>query len=387
MILGLSIAYLVYVWGGYLLLLWLLNFLPNKRDEIPALNLHPRITVIVAAHNEAMVIGQRIKNLFDTNYPLDKITVLVASDGSSDDTIAVARAQNKKPGTVTAVEVIPQAGRAGAHNFSVAHLRATDNLEELLIFTDANTQFDRNTLTELVQPFGDPEIGYVAGRLAYSNQHASDITQSAGFYWKFEQSLRRLETDLGLFAFGTGAVCAVRSELYRDIPPTGDVDFTTPLDVILQGYSCVQSQTAKALDEMPGSPKQEFRARVRMTSKNLFGTLTRWGVAGHFKHPLYTWVIWSHKIGRWMTPFAMFAIFLGSLLSPPSNFILAFLACQVGFYALGLLHGLSGLGGRLGGAIFSFLLANAGFFVGVIKVLTGDIPSSYLPTSQPLVKK
>lgn len=387
MTLGFSIAFLVYVWGGYLLCLWALTFLSKTRGEKSPSNFRPRITVIIAAHNEAAVIRQRIENLFDTNYPLDKVSILVASDGSSDDTVAVAHAQNNKQGSVTAVEVVPQAGRAGAHNFAVAHLRATDALDGVLVFTDAETRFDRATLSELVQPFGDPKTGYVAGRLVYANQHATDITQSAGVYWKFEQILRRLETDLGLFAFGTGAVCAVRSMLYRDIPPTGDVDFTTPLDVILEGYSCLQSQTAQAWDEMPGSPQQEFRARVRMTSKNLFGTLTRWGVAGHLKHPLYSWVIWSHKIGRWLTPFAMFAVFLGTLLALPSGYFLAFLAGQVGFYALGLLHGLTGRGGRLGGAIFSFLLANAGFFVGIMKVLTGNIPSSYLPISQSLEKK
>ncbi len=387
MALGFSIALLIYIWGGYLLCLLALAFVTKKRREKLSANFRPKVTVIIAAHNEASILKKRIENLFDTNYPLEKLSIVVASDGSSDDTISVVNAQDNKQGPVIALEVVLRAGRAGAHNFAVAYLRATGSLDGVLVFTDAETRFNVDTLSELVRPFADPETGYVAGCLIYANQKASNITQSAGIYWRYEQVLRRLETDLGLFAFGTGAVCAVRSTLYRDIPPTGDVDFTTPLDVISAGYKCLQSQTAQAWDEMPGSPQQEFRARVRMTSKNLFGTLTRWGLAGHLRHPLYSWVLWSHKIGRWLTPFAMFIVLLETLLALPNIYFFAFLTVQVVFYTLGLFHGLTGRGGPLAGATFSFLLANAGFFVGVIKVLTGNVPSSYLPISQSFEEK
>ncbi|MDC1247403.1 glycosyltransferase [Amylibacter sp.] len=380
-VLWFSAFILGYIWIGYLLCLKVLSSKLIRRQSQFCEISYPEVTIIVAAHNEAQIIRQRIENLFDTDYPLNLLSVVVASDGSTDNTLGVARSLNDS-WDVVALEVQPQSGRAGAHNFAVDHLHTNNSFNGLLVFTDAETTFNRNTLPELVKPFVNTKIGYVAGLLKYSNQNSSDITQSVGVYWRFEHILRRLETDLGIFAFGTGAVCAVRSELYQDIPPTGDVDFTTPLDVILQGFKCVQSQSALAWDKMPETRQQEFRARVRMTAKNLYGTITRWGLTGHFRHPLYSWVIWSHKIGRWLTPFFMLAIFITTLSTLTNKYSLILLLIQLVFYTTGLVYGLIGRGGQIPRAIFSFLLANAGFFIGVIKVLTGKVPSLYRPISQ-----
>lgn len=378
--LSLNIAVFVYIWFGYLLLLKLLRCKLLSRDETLHEIQFPRVTIIVAAHNEELMIKQRIENLFDTDYPLELLSVVVASDGSTDNTLSIARSVEPKS-LVTALEVFPRSGRAGAHNFAVAHLHSNNTLDGILIFTDAETIFNRDTLLELIRPFKNPKMGYVSGVLKYSNQHKSDVTLNAGLYWRFEQALRQFETDLGIFAFGTGAVCAVRSELYREVSPSGDVDFTTPLDVILQGYKCFQSQSAFAWDSMPETRKQEFRARVRMTSKNLYGTLTRWGLNGYFKHPIYSWVIWSHKIGRWLTPFIMLMIFVTTLLLLHNKYSLIFLSFQIAFYGVGIVYGLTGRGGKIASAIFNFLLANAGFFVGVIMTLFGKVPIFYSPIS------
>ena len=204
-----------------------------------------------------------------------------------------------------------------------------------------------------------------------------------------EQVLRRDESACGLFVFGSGACCAVRRDLFRDVPPTGDIDFTTPLDVALQGSLCIHCPDARAYDVLPESPSREFRARVRMTSKNLHGTLSRWGIGGVLRHPLYSLTILSHKICKWITPFLMILVFACSLaLAGQSNIALAILLGQIAFIILAMV-----------GAIFpglplvchawSFMVANVAFGMGVCKALMGRAPAAYRPLSQgaPEVKR
>jgi cellulose synthase/poly-beta-1,6-N-acetylglucosamine synthase-like glycosyltransferase len=230
-------------------------------------------------------------------------------------------------------------------------------------------------------PFSDKNIGFVSGELRYLNQKKTKITQSASIYWKYEKFLRKLESELRLFVFGTGACCAVRRKLYKPIPLTGDIDFTTPLDVVLQGYICISQNVAIAWDEMPDTQKKEFKSRVRMTSKNLYGTIARWGVLGVFKYPAYSFVIFSHKIGRWLTPFAMIGVFVGSLLVPNNLFIFLLLVAQFLFYSLAV-FGYYRFPFPLSGLIYSFCLTNIGFFIGVMKAITGQVPQAYKPINK-----
>jgi len=143
----------------------------------------------------------------------------------------------------------------------------------------------------------------------------------------------------------------------------------------------VHEPAALAWDSMPETKAQEFRARVRMTAKNLYGTITRWGLAGFLTRPIYSFVIFLHKIGRWLTPFAMISLFFGSVMALPYTFAIILVSGQVLFYGLAI-AGMVGAPIPLSGAIFSFCLANAGFFVGVMKAIIGRVPRAYKPISQ-----
>lgn len=379
-----SSGFVVYIWFLFPLLLKILTLVFQRQvgNQEPISDTVPEaryaIAVIIAAHNEEANVQRRITNIYDSDYPSDCIHVIIASDGSTDGTYEKAQEMSSFHPLVRALEVSPQGGRAAAHNFAVRHLEADI---DILVFTDAETTFDRETLGRLVVPFAETGVGYVAGTLHYLNQRETYITQSAGLYWRFEQYLRSQETALGLFVFGTGACCAVRQSLYRDIPPTGDVDFTTPLDVVLHGNRCVQVSNALAWDVMPASQVDELKARVRMTSKNLNGTIRRWGWRGFFSRPVYSWIILSHKVGRWLTPFALLTFLFATMAAFTDVLGQALFAAQLVFYGAGVSHYLTGRG-RLSGAIYSFILANVGFFVGTLKVLFGQVPSSYIPLSQ-----
>lgn len=372
----LSLFGLTLVWVLYPAVLWFLSLL-NKKQSSNATEFHPAISVVIAAHNEAPNLEKRISDIYASDYPTSQIEVVVASDGSTDETPQIMDALRQQYPGLKLINISPQGGRSNAHNVAV---RNCDG--KILVFTDAETMFEPDFLRKIVDCFERDEIGFAAGVLKYRNQSSNAVTESAGFYWKFEYFLRECESQLGVYAFGSGACCAVRKDLYRDVPPVGDVDFTTPLDVILQGQKCVHVADAIAYDEMPDSPEREFRARVRMTAKNLYGTIQRWGIGNVLAHPAYTLVILFHKIGRWLTPFAMLALFIANIgiLMEGSIYVAAF-SVQVVFY-LTAFAGYKGLNTPLARSSYSFCLANVGFFIGVLRAASGRVPRLYKPVSQ-----
>lgn len=366
---------LVYCWVGYpIMLLGVSVFKATRRW--PEHDRSLSVTVIVAACNEEKNLEERIRNVFDCDWNAGAIEVLVVSDGSTDGTASLVRSLAEHDDRVKLLEVSPQQGRAHAHNVG-SQVAAGD----ILVFTDAETSFDTQFIQEITRPFSDDAVAFTSGTLNYTNNQEG-IAQSVGLYWKMELALRKLESDCGVFVFGSGACCAVAKSAYRDIPPTGDVDFTTPLDVALQGKRCVHCPGARAYDVLPESSPREFRARVRMTSKNLHGTISRWGIGGISRHPIYTGVILSHKIGKWLTPFFMLLVFVCSLLlASESTFAMVILLAQIAFLSAAI------LGALFPGLPFlshawSFMVANVAFGIGVCKAIFGRVPASYRPVSQ-----
>jgi len=244
----------------------------------------------------------------------------------------------------------------------------------------AETEFEKSFLRKIVKYFSDKKVGCVVGNLIYKVED-SPISQSEGLYFKFEKKIRELESKLGILATATGACMAVRKNLWKDLTPIDDSDFTTPLDIILQGYKVVYAPDAIAYDIPPSSVKGELKARIRQTSKNLVGTLKRWGWRGWIKHPFVSWGLLSHKILRWFTPFFMIGAFISNLfILDKGIFYQLTFAGQVIFYLIAVF----GMGGELfkiripiASTIFSFCIANIGMGIGVIKGLLGKAPAAF----------
>ncbi len=335
--------------------------------------LNPRVSVLLAVYNEEQVIEKRIRNLLDTDYKKELTEIIVASDGSDDRTVELAlKYENVK------VLEFGRQGRAFTHNSAMRYINSP-----IIIFTDGDTEFDRSFIGNIVNHFSSGKTGCVVGNLIYRTK-GSSISESEGIYWEFEKRLRHFESDLGILATATGACMAVRRELWKDLTPIDDSDFTTPLDVIMQGYGVVYAPDAVAYDEPPSSVKGELSARIRQTSKNLSGTLNRWRWKGWVIHPFVSLGILSHKLLRWFTPFFMLAVFVSSLFLLHKGFIYrAAFITQAAFYLLALTGFLGELARKrvpLGSPAFSFCVANIGMGLGVIKGLAGKAPAAYKTT-------
>ena len=362
-----SALLLFYTWAGYPALLWLLVRFHRVHRHKAAIT--PRVSVIVAARNEEKDIRARVENLLSLDYPPEHIEIVIASDGSTDRTAQWVREFADE--RVKLLAFAEARGRAAVHNDAVAASSG-----EILVFTDAATRFDRAFLAELVANFADPRVGCVSGEIRFANREASSVTRPRSAYWRYEYWMRNCESACGVSVCASGPCMAVRRGLFRPFARASyDVDFMTPLDVIAQGGLVLQEPAARATDQMFSAPGQEFRAQVRMVSRNLRGYLDRSCLVFLPGRPQFAWALISHKILRWSTPFFLMVLFLSNAWLVGRGGWLALWMAQWAFYAAAAAGGL-GLKIRRSASPFSvpyaFCLANAGFLFGVVRSLRGQ---------------
>jgi cellulose synthase/poly-beta-1,6-N-acetylglucosamine synthase-like glycosyltransferase len=372
-----SIITVIYTWAGYYLLLIALTKINKIRKESFACNensFYFPISIIVTASNEELVIGKRIDDLMEQDYPKDKLEIIIASDGSTDRTVEISK-QYANHG-VKVLEFQRKRGRGAVQNDAIKTANG-----DILIFTDAETRFEKDCVKEMVKYFSDSSIGCVVGSLAYTVKKGSSVSESEGLYWDFEKKLRKMENNFGILATATGACMAVRKNLWNQLGAIDDCDFTTPLDVILQGFKIILAAEAIAYDVPAFSAKGELKVRIRQTSTNFVGTLKRWGWIGMIKYPGISWGLLSHKVFRWLTPFFMLGLFLGNFFLLHNNVFYAIVFIfQILFYLMGIIGFIGELMKKkipFGSLVFSFCVANIGMGIGVIKGVLGQAPSSY----------
>jgi cellulose synthase/poly-beta-1,6-N-acetylglucosamine synthase-like glycosyltransferase len=372
----LSVLMVVYTYLGYYLLLKVFRLFGKKKTSLtPSSSNHelPRITIVVAVYNEEERIVDRINNLLDCSYPEGKVEILVVSDGSTDKTTSLVRSYGDEK--VDLLEFKENRGRAAVHNDAALSANG-----QILVFTDAETRFEPQFLCNMIPYFKDESVGCAVGNLFYRTGDDA-IAEAESFYWKYEKRLRNLESDLGLLATATGACMGVRKDLWRKLEATDDVDFIAPLDVIIQGYQVVFAKEAIAYDFPPHSAKSELETRTRQTSRNFLGTIRKWTWRQWIKHPEITWVLISHKILRWLTPYFLLAVFFSNLFLYHEHALYALtFACQILFCILAVLGYFAARRKRIvpvASSFFAFSVANIGMAIGVFNAVTGKIPAVY----------
>lgn len=373
----LSMVLILYSYGGYYVLLHFMAIFRKRpvmsEDEVTQNFQYPQVSVIIAAHNEERIIEYRIKNILEQSYPNDRTEIIIASDGSSDNTVRIA-GQYENVG-VKVLDFKERRGRALVHNDAVKVTKG-----DIVIFSDAGTSFKEDFLQKIVQNFRAAKIGGVVGKLVYLKGEKS-ISESENIYLRLEFKMRELESRIGILSIGSGACLAIRKMLFQPLRKNEDIDDIFPLQCLRSGYRMIMDPGAVACDNPPSTIQSEIRARIRMTAQGFRGTIRNWRLGDMLSHPFVTWGLFSHKILRWLTPYLLLiALVMNILLIRTSVWFLVILAFQLMFYFLALV-GLFGhfLGKRLFWAshFFSFCVANVGMMVGVMKGFLGKAPATY----------
>lgn len=332
-----SVALLAYTYVVFPAILFVRGLLwrkPYRTEDIT-----PSVSMIIAAYNEAASIGEKLDNVVSLDYPRDCLEVIVASDGSTDETEAIV-AQYEDRGVK--LLALPRQGKAGALNSAVAVAKG-----EILVFSDANSQYAPDAIRQLVRPFADPEVGGVAGNQVYLSEKrmADDAAQTGDgerTYWGFDRFLKRIQSEAGNTISATGAIYAIRRSLFPGVPEGVTDDFATSTAVIAQGYRLVFAPDAKAFEPVAKSSGVEFGRKVRVMTRGLRAVLVRRELLNPFRFGFYALQLFSHKVLRRL----MFAPLALLLVSNP------FLLGEGVFYQLTMLAQIGFYGAALAGALF-----------------------------------
>jgi cellulose synthase/poly-beta-1,6-N-acetylglucosamine synthase-like glycosyltransferase len=285
-----SAGLIVYAHAGYAALLAVLVRLRRReRPGGPAAAEAPTASVIVAAYAEETGIAQRVRNLRELDYPR-AVEVIVACDGSPDATAARAR----EAGADVVLE-LPRGGKIRAQDAAVQRASGA-----VVAFSDANVSWERGALRRLVGPFSDPRVGYVCGDVRFVNDAG---TNQEGLYWRYEMTLRSLESRLRSVTGGNGAIYATRRDAYVVVDPVMGHDLSFPFNMVKRGWLAVYEPSARATEKMVPTIGGEFARKRRMMS-HAWPIVLRGGMLSPRGYdPLYALMIVSHRVLRYATPF------------------------------------------------------------------------------------
>lgn len=288
----------------------------------------PSLSLVIVAHDEASRIERRIDNALALDYPRDALEIVVASDGSSDDT--VTRAGRYAERGVRVLAFATRRGKPAVLNEVVPRCRGS-----IVVLADARQRFERGALRALAAAFGDPEVGAVSGELVLEDVRGTAVGSGVGAYWAIEKGLRYLESRIDSTIGATGAIYAIRRELFEAIPDDTLLDdVVIPLRIIRRGYRVVFEPEARAFDRPPASAAQEFARKVRTIAGGfqLFAR-ERWLVAPWWNR-LWLQTV-SHKLLRLLMPALLLAALssCAALVALGDRDYLPWLSAQAAFYA------------------------------------------------------
>jgi poly-beta-1,6-N-acetyl-D-glucosamine synthase len=296
---------IVYVYLGYPAVAWLRRrFFPRPVARAP---IEPHVTIVVVAFNEGHCIARRIENLLSVDYPRERLEIVVGSDGSTDDTVDTASRYRGQGVTVRHFGL--RRGKAAVLNDLVA---AVDT--EIVVFADARQRFERGAIRALVTNFADPEVGAVSGELHLVRRlGTSPVAEGSGFYWKYEKFIRANESWTGSTVGATGAIYAIRRNLFDPIPPDTILDdVLIPMRIVRRGYRVIFEAGARAHDLIATTPKEDFTRKTR----TIAGTFQLFARERWILNPARS-RIWfqalSHKALRLMIPALHVVMLLANL--------------------------------------------------------------------------
>jgi len=345
-----------------------------RTEEPPAVPARPatlRFAVCTCAYNEARVIEAKLENLLALRDDHPDLEILVYVDKSSDETAEICRRYADR---ITLHVATQRTGKTHGMNLLVARTNA-----DVVVFSDANVMLDPDVLLQLEHHFADAQVGCVCGNLVYTNADASTTARSGSLYWRFEEWVKRLETDTGSVMGADGSLFAIRRALHEPPPDHIIDDMYVSFMVLCAGHRVVQAQDVRAYEESVTSMNEEFRRKVRIACQAFNVHRLMWPRLKRLSAgELYKYV--SHKLLRWFTIYLLalaYVAVLGAALAA-ARLELAAVVAVVPF-ALWL------FGHRWPvqpfAQLFDILSAFAGAGLGVWRSLLGEVYQTWNPAA------
>ena len=379
----LSVGLILYTYLGYPALLAVAARLWPRPLQLGEQT--PSLTLLIAAYNEAETIAQKIENSLALDYPAEQLQIIVAADGSSDNTVQIVAAYTAQ-GVILNHEPA-RAGKMAAINRAMPRAAG-----EIVVFSDANNLYSPDALRQLVKPFADARVGAASGAKIIAKGDGA-LGESEGLYWRYESSIKQWETAVDSCVGVAGELLALRRHLFE--PPPENIindDFYMAMRLLRQGYRVVYVPEARSVERVSPSAAAEMARRTRIVAGRyqalwLGARLLPW------QRPLLVWQIVSHKFLRPLVPLAMIGALLANLVMVFQPWPLArlLLALQLGFYGtavVGYQARLNGLPGKILYLPAYLVHSNLAALFGLYRFLAGKqttnwqrVPRRHLPVA------
>lgn len=357
---------LVHTYFSYPLSLKFLTYFIEE-DQVSGTEPLPSVALIIAAYNEEDIIREKIENSLELAYPDELLNIVVFSDASDDRTDEIVKEYEDRG--VSLVRIEGRVGKTECQN------ETADRVDEsILVFSDANSMYDPDAITRLVEKF-DQGVGCVAGELRYRG--SSDV-EGESTYWRYESAIKRLESQVHSLVTGNGAIYAVRAESYVPLPQDAISDFAEPLSIVRNGEVVKYAPDAIAWEETETSVSSELQRRIRIVTRCWHTIADNRDLLNLFSRPLFSYELWSHKVLRWLSPVFLILVLVGNIglvaLTDSPLYQLGLLGQSV-FYALataGLLADRLSIDDvTITHVPFYFLQSTYGMFIGLLNFLQG----------------
>lgn len=299
-----TVVLVLYTYAGYP---WLLRVLASRRQHAPpptAPGDWPTISFSVPAFNEEEEIGELIESLLAIDYPEERRQILIVSDASTDGTDEIVRSYADRG--VELVRMSERGGKTAAEAEAAKHLTG-----EIVINTDASIRIAPDAVKALVARFLDPAVGVASGRDVSITRLEADQGEGENEYVGYEMDVRALETRVYGIVGASGCFYGIRRELHTlPLPQELSRDFAAALHAEEEGFRAVSVNEAVCYVPRAGSIQQEYRRKVRTIQRGMRTLWHKRHLLNPFRHPAFSFMLWSHKILRWMLPWVVVAVAL-----------------------------------------------------------------------------
>jgi poly-beta-1,6-N-acetyl-D-glucosamine synthase len=328
---------IAYTYLFYPLILALLNSFHFLRRRIICAGgpEFPKVSLLISVCNEEKSVEEKIINCLELDYPKEMLQVIFGSDGSTDGTAGIIKRYGKEHGNIHLFEFETREGKPSTLNRIVKFAQG-----QILLFSDADTLLEKDTVKKIVNAFRDKSVGCVCGKIDLKS--AEGAGKPENIYWRYESWIKKMESGLGMVSGATGGLYAVKKELWEDIPVNTLIDdFVISMKTAEKGFRIIYEPSALAYEEPAVSTTQEFVRRVRIGAGDFQAVILLRRLLDPFRG-LISWEFWSHKVIRWCGPFLLIAVFFSNicLLDAGRIYLYAFIL-QAAFYLTGFLGGLS----------------------------------------------
>ncbi len=373
-----SLITLAYSFVGYGLILMLLSRL-RPAQPTPDIWVPQKVSFLIAAYNEAAVIGDKIRNTLGLEALGAEVEIIVVSDGSSDATAEIARSFDDPH--ITVLE-LGRSGKAAALGKGLE--RCTG---DVIVFSDANAMLADGTLIALLRHFSNPAVGGVCGQITVevSDSKKGGLGFSEGLFWNYDQALKLAETRLGGAVSAQGSVYALRRTLAAEPQEGCTDDFMISVRAVSEGKRLVFEPGARTTEIVTESVSGEMRRRVRSSERGWRSLMANADLMNPFQHGWYAWQLFSHKLVRRLNPLFLVLLFLSNLALVGQGWFYTLMAiAQIVFYALALAALAYPVVRRFKPASIAsfFLMAHVAMAVGFFRYAKGNTSVIWTPSRE-----